>query len=45
LPDGFLKKLDYSFLIFIMICFLVSFIVWQTDGLYELMLKRGGGLG
>jgi len=45
LPDGFLRKLDYSFLIFILICILVSLIVWQTDGLYELMLKREGGLG
>ena len=43
LPDGLLKKIDYSYLIFVIIAVLVSLIVWKTDGILNVVLERTGG--
>tara|TARA_B100001250_G_C19791556_1_gene786759 strand:+ start:170 stop:1510 length:1341 start_codon:yes stop_codon:yes gene_type:complete len=42
LPDGILKKVDYSYLIFVIVAVLISLIVWQTDGLITALIERSG---
>ena len=42
LPDGILRKVDYSYLIFVIVAVLVSLIVWQTDGLIAALIERTG---
>ncbi len=42
LPEGLLTKIDYSYLVFIIVAVLVSLIVWQTDGIVATIMERGG---
>ena len=42
LPDGLLKKIDYSYLIFVLVAVLISLIVWKTDGIVAVIMERGG---
>lgn len=42
LPDGILRKVDYSYLIFVIVAVLISLIVWQTDGLIAALIERSG---
>ena len=42
LPEGLLTKIDYSYLLFIVVAVLVSLIVWQTDGIVATIMERGG---
>ena len=42
LPEGLLTKIDYSYLLFIIVAVLVSLIVWQTDGIVATIMERGG---
>ena len=42
LPDGILRKVDYSYLIFVIVAVLISLIVWQTDGLITALIERSG---
>ena len=42
LPEGLLTKIDYPYLVFIIVAVLVSLIVWQTDGIVATIMERGG---
>ena len=42
LPDGILRKVDYSYLIFVIVAVLISLIVWQTDGLIAALIEMSG---
>ena len=42
LPDGILRKIDYSYLVFVIVAVLISLIVWQTDGIITALIERTG---
>jgi len=42
LPDGLMRKVDYSYLIFVIVAVLISLIVWQTDGIITALIERTG---
>ena len=42
LPQGLMTKVDFGYLIFVIIAVLVSLIVWKTDGILTVVMERGG---
>ena len=42
LPRGLMTKVDFGYLIFVIIAVLVSLIVWKTDGILTVVMERGG---
>jgi hypothetical protein len=42
LPKGLMTKVDFGYLVFVIVAVLVSLIVWKTDGILTVVMERGG---